>query len=268
MNVKEAVAKHCPDVVDLANKAVEAHGKLLFLAVGGSYAYGTATKNSDVDIRGVYLNSLSEYYGLNWSDEITIPGVKDSKLFSAKKFVQLALKGNPNILELLSMPQDCVLVTSLGFDHFHQHRNDLISKAVANPYIGFVTSQLRRMTHFDQDKTQPEGNRAVLIHKYGYDTKNVMHAIRLCRNGVELLSRGFMDVRRPDYEYLLEVLNGKYGVKEAGNAITVELAKLRAAEARSTLQDTPNRAVFNILLQRVVEGTWNEYWQTVVPSGR
>ena len=40
-------------------------GKIIFLTLGGSHAYGTNVETSDVDVRGCALNSRSDLLGLS-----------------------------------------------------------------------------------------------------------------------------------------------------------------------------------------------------------
>lgn len=54
-------------------------GKIIFLTLGGSYAYGTNVEGSDIDVRGCALNSMSDIVGLtNFEqfvkfDNMTVP---------------------------------------------------------------------------------------------------------------------------------------------------------------------------------------------------
>ena len=49
--------------------------QVMFLTIGGSHAYGTNVEGSDVDIRGVALNTEHELLGMDtfdhWVDETT-----------------------------------------------------------------------------------------------------------------------------------------------------------------------------------------------------
>lgn len=81
---------------------------LLLKCISGSQAYGLALPHSDTDIKGVFIQPKKEYYGLNYIDQINNE-TNDIMYYEIKKFVELLLKNNPNILELLSTPDDCVL---------------------------------------------------------------------------------------------------------------------------------------------------------------
>jgi uncharacterized protein len=81
---------------------------LLLKCISGSQAYGLALPHSDTDIKGVYVLPRKEFYGLAYVDQIN-NNTNDVMYYEIKKFVDLLLKNNPNILELLNTPGDCVL---------------------------------------------------------------------------------------------------------------------------------------------------------------
>lgn len=64
--------------------------QVMFLTIGGSHAYGTNVEGSDVDIRGVALNTEHELLGMDtfdhWVDETT-----DTTVFSFNKAVKLMM---------------------------------------------------------------------------------------------------------------------------------------------------------------------------------
>lgn len=80
---------------------------LLLKCISGSQAYGLALPHSDTDIKGVYILPKTEYFGLSNIDQINNE-TNDEMYYELRKFVDLLLKNNPNILELLSTPDDCV----------------------------------------------------------------------------------------------------------------------------------------------------------------
>jgi hypothetical protein len=81
---------------------------LLLKCISGSQAYGLALPHSDTDIKGVFIQPKNEYFGLTYVDQINNE-TNDIMYYEIRKFVELLLKNNPNILELLSTTDDCVL---------------------------------------------------------------------------------------------------------------------------------------------------------------
>ena len=89
---------------DLENDAQH----LLLKCISGSQAYGLALPHSDTDIKGVFIQPKNDFYGLTYVDQVN-NATNDIMYYEVKKFVDLLLKNNPNILELLSTPDDCIL---------------------------------------------------------------------------------------------------------------------------------------------------------------
>lgn len=52
--------------------------------------------------------------------------------------------------------------------------------------------------------------RKKLVEKFGYDTKNGAHLIRLLRMGIEFLKDGELHVQRHDAAQLLEIKHGEW----------------------------------------------------------
>ena len=86
--------------------------KVIFKCLAGSHLYGTNTPESDYDERGVFIPS-EEYY-LGFTDRIEQLEEKstDTTFFELKKFLHLACENNPNIIELLYVPEKQFLTSS------------------------------------------------------------------------------------------------------------------------------------------------------------
>ena len=82
--------------------------KFLCVVPNGSTAYGTESWNSDIDVRGIYIEPLSEYLRLERSKDCFsatyYDGVDiDLQAYSLDKTLKLISKSNPNILEWLNV---------------------------------------------------------------------------------------------------------------------------------------------------------------------
>jgi uncharacterized protein len=63
---------------------------------------------------------------------------------------------------------------------------------------------------YNKWKTKRNPARFALEEKYGYDTKHGYHLVRLMRMCREILTTGKVNVKRKDWEDLLEIRNGKW----------------------------------------------------------
>ncbi len=78
------------------------------------------------------------------------------------------------------------------------------------------------------------------VMRYGYDTKNAAHLIRLLRMAIEFLSTGEFIVKRPDAAELLDIKQGKWTLAEVQKLSEELFAKTKKAKETSTLPETPD----------------------------
>lgn len=76
--------------------------------VGGSRAYGLAGEDSDVDVRAVAFPALPQLALMEDWGERHMPDA-DTVLRSARKTLMMMRNGNPNLIELYGLPDDCML---------------------------------------------------------------------------------------------------------------------------------------------------------------
>lgn len=91
------------------------------------------------------------------------------------------------------------------------------------------------------------------------DWKSIMHGIRCCTQGIELLSTGHITFPRPDAQMLRKVRRGEYTYKEAASILEKSLDDLRAAELTSTLRAKPDLEfaddlIFHFYKKRINDG--------------
>lgn len=117
---------------------------IILLGLGGSYAYGTNTENSDTDIRGVALNTKKEILlGRNFEQVLNEP--TDTTVYSFNKIVSLMANCNPNTIELLGLkPEHYLYISPIGKELLDNKRLFLSKKAVQS-FGGYANSQLRRL---------------------------------------------------------------------------------------------------------------------------
>ena len=114
--------------------------RLLFLTISGSHAYGTATDESDIDIRGVYYNDLSELVGFGEKKSSFREEQTDTTLYSLNKFMGMLANSNPTAIEILSNKRDMYLMFSEHGEKLLELQPMFLSKKAYNSFKGFANS--------------------------------------------------------------------------------------------------------------------------------
>lgn len=114
---------------------------IVFECLSGSHAYGLATPDSDEDIKGVFILPKEDYYGLNYVDQVSNE-TNDIVYYELKRFVELLSKSNPNMLELLYTPDDCVLKMHPVFLEIRS--KNFLSKQCKESFGGYAMTQVRK----------------------------------------------------------------------------------------------------------------------------
>ena len=123
----------------------------------GSQAYGTATPNSDIDIKGIYIQNVYDVASFKYQQQI-MPD-KDTTYFEVKRFLELADSANPTILELMWMPDRCVQIKDpLFIKYIESNREIFLTKECCNSFMGYAYQQiykakgLNKKMNWEQDR--------------------------------------------------------------------------------------------------------------------
>lgn len=122
----------------------EIPGKIIFKAIVGSQSYGTATPESDIDIKGVYIQNVEDLVGFGYQEQINVN--KDECYYEIRRFLQLAQTGNPTVLELLFTPEDCILESSPEFDLVKAEAEKFLTQKCYNSFAGYAHMQIEKAT--------------------------------------------------------------------------------------------------------------------------
>ncbi|MCU7615846.1 nucleotidyltransferase domain-containing protein [Chryseobacterium sp. PBS4-4] len=114
---------------------------ILFESISGSRSFGLATENSDTDIRGVYYLPKKDFFGLNYIPQISNE-TNDISYYEIGRFVELLQKNNPNILEILVSPKDCIQQKNPLIDLLKPE--DFLSKLCKDTFAGYAISQIKK----------------------------------------------------------------------------------------------------------------------------
>ena len=237
-------------IVEYGNPTVALPNEIL-RSVVGSGVHGIAIEGTDDhDEMGVYIEPPEWVLGVERHRQDYIwrsqpEGVRSSHgdidlvLYSLRKYLRLAIKGNPTVLLPLFAPEDSlVLLTPLGAE-LRELRSAFMSRHAVERFLGYMHSQHERMLGHSK-RNAP--NRPELIARYGWDVKYGSHALRLAYQGFEIAGTGSLTLPLPDSQRarVLAVKRGEVDRDEVSAEITrLERAVRALLDAdRSPLADT------------------------------
>ena len=166
---------------------------VIFRSVVGSKAYGLDDANSDTDRRGFYLPPAGLHWGLaGVPEQLETP--HEECYWELEKFVRLALKANPNVLECLYSPmvETCTPLAA----ELVSIRRIFLSQHLHRTHNAYVLSQFKKL---EQD----------LRNQREIKWKHAMHLIRLLLSGIAALRDGDVNLRVDAHrERLLAIRRG------------------------------------------------------------
>lgn len=118
--------------------------RIMFLTLGGSYAYGTNIETSDVDVRGCAMNSKSDILGLSNFEQV-VHTQTDTTIYGFNKLIGLLLNCNPNTIEMLGCKPEHYFYISDAGQMMIDNRSLFLSQKAVNSFGGYATQQLRRL---------------------------------------------------------------------------------------------------------------------------
>ncbi|NJK92645.1 MAG: nucleotidyltransferase domain-containing protein [Blastochloris sp.] len=228
-----SVLKHFKDRLPgagaLGNFSLENH--VIYRCIVGSRAYGLDTQDSDTDLRGVYVAPADLQWSLYGAPEQFEDHEGQWCLWELQKFVVMALKANPNILECLYSPL-IDKITPLGSELL-EIRQSFLSQMVFQTFNGYALSQFKKI---EQD----------LRNQGEIKWKHAMHLLRLLLTGAATLRESYIPVQvEKDRARLLAVKSGTLSWEEV-NTWRMDLhADFEKALVTTELPERPDYETVN-----------------------
>jgi hypothetical protein len=129
-------------------------GLIVFEGIVGSQAYGISTPESDVDIKGVFIQPLEDILGFGYVEQVN-DDKNDTTYYEIRRFLQLLQTNNPNILELLNLPEDCILHKDPIFDEVLSQKEKFISKKCRFSFGGYAVEQIKKARGMNKKIVNP-----------------------------------------------------------------------------------------------------------------
>jgi len=230
--------------------------RIILCGYRGSIAHGTYVPNhdpnsiDDVDLITVYFAPKEHYIGLGRGKKYdkgrdAFVDCWDVVNYEFRKFINLLLKANPNVLSFLWLRTEHYFKNDdIFYDYWGKMlidvREAFLSKRVYHTFTGYAHGQLHKMEHYAFKGYMGE-KRKKLVEKFGYDAKNASHLIRLLTMCIEILEGGVViPYRETDSHTFIDIKQGKWGldrVKEYADYL-FEVAK--TSRNHTDLPDEPD----------------------------
>lgn len=239
-----------------------------FEAMMGSVAYGVSGDTSDVDVYGwciptketVFPHLSGEIYGFGrqiqrfeqWQQHhVAVPGcdkVYDFSIFNIVKYFQLLMENNPNVLDSLFVPANCILhITRIG-TMVRESRRLFLHKGSWHKFKGYAYSQLHKM----RGTADATGKRAALREQFGFDVKFAYHVVRLLDEAEQILSVGDIDLQR-NREHLKAIRRGEVSEQDIRDWASSKEKDLEKLYSTSPLPYSPDEPAIKKLLLECLE---------------
>ena len=200
----------------------------MYEVITGSVSYGVSSDTSDMDVVGFYMPRLDimfphlkgEIAGFgkesHWKP--TKPWQKhhikdesdgkeyDLTMYSITRFFQLAMENNPNMIDYLFVPYNCILHNTQVGQMIREKRHIFLHRGCFHKFAGYAHAQLKKLK--DKKRTK-ESKRHVIIEEHGYDTKFSYHLYRLLDEVEQILTTGDLNLQRGK-EVMKEIRRGEW----------------------------------------------------------
>lgn len=238
---------------------IRKNGWLIFEVITGSKAYGLATAISDTDIRGVFVLPKDFYYSLDYIPQVSSES-NDIVYYELKRFIELLVKNNPNILELLDVPESCVLYRDEIMDLVTPGL--FLSKLCEKTFANYAYTQIKKAYGLEKKIVNPmeEARKSVLDFCFVYVGKEAVPVQEfLTDNGFEQGNIGLTAVThiRDCYNLYYSNVHSYSGIIRKEEANDVCLSSIPKGEIPAGLLYF-NKDAYSVYCKR-----YKEYWEWV-----
>lgn len=169
--------------------------KTICRIVAGSRLYGLETPDSDVDTRGVFLNTdYADILGLS-RDKVIKSSAEDTLLIELRHYLGHLQRTNTSAIELLFAEGFEILEEE--FRVVRENRYRLVdSERLFASLMGYIHGE-RRLANGERTG-ELGGKRKAMVESYGFSPKNFSHLLRLAHCGEEFFRTSVYPVRLHD----------------------------------------------------------------------
>ncbi|HYG15699.1 MAG TPA: nucleotidyltransferase domain-containing protein, partial [Bacteroidia bacterium] len=141
---------------------------LILHAISGSRAYGLDTLQSDTDYKGIFIIPKKKFYGLETIEQVSNE-TNDIVFYELKRFFELLLKNNPNIIELLATPADCIIYKHPLLELIRP--DQFLSKLCRQTFVLYAESQVKKAKGLNKKIVNPINKERKTIENFCFVAK-------------------------------------------------------------------------------------------------
>lgn len=119
--------------------------RIIFESVVGPRAYGTHNEDSDYDKAGVMIPDISYFFGWKGFRQYITHEPEDRVIHDIRKALKLFRENNPNMLDLLWIPEKCIIKSTKYWEKILSERSIFLSKRCRHTFSGYAFAQLKRI---------------------------------------------------------------------------------------------------------------------------
>ena len=237
-----------------------------YLTTMGSQAYGVSVDDSDLDVYGfcippkdmVFPHLAGHIPGFGtapqnfeqWSEHhVQDPNREtqyDFVVYSIVKYVNLCMQNNPNMIDSLFTPRNCVIHSSAMSEILRENRKKFLHKGAWHKFKGYAYAQMAKIRN-KVNSSNPK--RAASIAEHGYDVKFAYHIVRLLNEVEQIMVEHDLDLQR-NREQLKAIRRGEWTIEQLETYFDTKERALETVYAASTLRTVPDeQEIKNLLLQ-------------------
>ena len=247
------------------------NNNIQYEVIMGSIAYGVSNDSSDMDVYGFsippkevifphlrgeilgfdeYEIKFNQYQRHHILDKSAMNGAGrtyDMTIYSIVKYFKMLLENNPNIIDSLFVPRNCILhCTSIG-ELVRENRKVFLHKGCWQKFKGYAYGQIHKIR-----TKNPEGKRKDIIAKFGYDVKFAYHVVRLLNEVEQLLIEQDLDLTR-NAEQLKAIRRGEWSLDQLESYFTKKENELESVYLQSQLPQKASKDKVRELLLNCLE---------------
>lgn len=235
--------------------------------ITGSVSYGVSENHSDEDIVGWCVPSKDIVFPhlagelLNFGhqkerfDQYQQHGINDVSsnknyditIYNIVRYCHLCMECNPNMIDTLWSPQECVLHCTRIGQIIRDNRKLFLHKGYYFKTRGYAFAQLHKIR-----TNKPEGKRKEIVEKYGWDVKYGYHLLRLLDQCEQVLLHGDLDLRHAKEE-MKAIRKGERSKEDLIHWFEEKEKYLEKLYHESKLQHSPDESKIKTLLLHVLE---------------